>query len=649
MALPLKSLRNAKPTLIPPNDDRPNSGLREGSVIHAEVNAAIARAEKTVIFGQQNRLRNGILMGDVKLPRFHAGHELVRFFYQGMNKLPEYFLDALLESNVSVTLVTGSSEVDSGDPEVDRLARATGGDLIVFKDVRNHQSFHTGYTRKTIYLPEGIVREAIYKGWDSWAIAEAIVREACPLLNYLLILEFIRYAQQRLRSKFTIGSQNVIKSTFRRLNKHLIESPSEDSEDEESEFDTFFRHYCKKFFRFDRKILNQDPYTLADSIFDEPRERIWADIKRNQIATTFDFPDFFDLDRDIVHPAAYRAADVVGQEIAPKTPDDLVHDLGDAARFRVLRQTKTDDLLDQIILKGGPAILRLIDRFGEELASGQLEICESHHDNYDVINEFKEKLIENSTTGIEGIPGSIANDVRDLIRMRTKAHSRQYLADFRELPIEQKHANIKYFRKVVDRIIGFANFSTAEDQAMLAANVARARHPDQLIGMMETVLGDPDPPAEQNLMLNILKKLDRHPDYHGLIASQVGELMGGGSFSLGENVRDQVDSLATLLPARPYGLSSDPQGVIRRHNAYRNLRRQNPDDEALFSHLIGVLVRLDRAENYEQICERITPIAHRAKEELEDLVDKLNPNDPGKKRIIAAAKEMLTVAAFVEV
>ena len=238
MALPLKSLRDARPTLIPPNDDRPNSGLREGNIVHAEVNASIARAQKTVIFGQQNRLRNGILMGDQKLPRFHAGHELVRFFYQGMNKLPEYFLDALLVCNVSVTLITGASEIDTGDPEADRLSRAAGGDLIVFNDVRNHQSFHTGYTRRTIYLPEGIVREAIYKGWDSWAIAEAIVREACPLLNYMLILDFIRYGQQRLRSKFTIGSQNVIKSTFRRLNRHLIESPNE--EVEESEFDAFF-------------------------------------------------------------------------------------------------------------------------------------------------------------------------------------------------------------------------------------------------------------------------------------------------------------------------------------------------------------------------------------------------------------------------
>ena len=65
--------------------------------------------------------------------------------------------------------------------------------------------------------------------------------------------------------------------------------------------------------------------------------------------------------------------------------------------------------------------------------------------------------------------------------------------------------------------------------------------------------------------------------------------------------------------------------------------------------MIGILIRLNLADNYGQICEQITPLAHRAKSELEDLVDQLNPNDPGKKTIILAAREALTVAAFMEV
>ena len=51
---------------VPTNDHRPNSGMREGGITHAEVNAALSSYEKTVIFGQQNRLRNGLLMPDEK-------------------------------------------------------------------------------------------------------------------------------------------------------------------------------------------------------------------------------------------------------------------------------------------------------------------------------------------------------------------------------------------------------------------------------------------------------------------------------------------------------------------------------------------------------------------------------------------------------
>ena len=36
-------------------DQRPNSGLREGEISHAEVNDALRLASKTIIFGQQNR------------------------------------------------------------------------------------------------------------------------------------------------------------------------------------------------------------------------------------------------------------------------------------------------------------------------------------------------------------------------------------------------------------------------------------------------------------------------------------------------------------------------------------------------------------------------------------------------------------------
>ena len=176
------------PRLSQSGDGRPNTGLREGNILHGEVNDTIRGCPKTVIFGQQTRLRNGELLPDQKLPRFHAGHDLVKFFYSAVRQLPPYLLDALLENNVSVTLVQGPS-------------------LLVFHNSREHQSFHMGRTRRTIYIPEKILREAADKGYE------------------------------HLKSHLTIGFY-IIADTLRRFNHHL-----EDNEEKgEDEFRIFFRY-----------------------------------------------------------------------------------------------------------------------------------------------------------------------------------------------------------------------------------------------------------------------------------------------------------------------------------------------------------------------------------------------------------------------
>jgi hypothetical protein len=159
------------------DDERPNSGLREGVIIHADVNVALRGHRKTVIFGQQTRLRAGVLLDDEKLDRFHAGHDLVKFFYGGVRQLPEYLLDALLDWGINVTLVKRN-------------------DLLVFRHVREHQYFHAGRTRKTIYMPEKAIEAAAEKGYDYWAISEVMIQESWPLLDYHLLIELMRRAQQ---------------------------------------------------------------------------------------------------------------------------------------------------------------------------------------------------------------------------------------------------------------------------------------------------------------------------------------------------------------------------------------------------------------------------------------------------------------------
>ncbi|MDP6702811.1 MAG: hypothetical protein QGH25_24370, partial [Candidatus Latescibacteria bacterium] len=206
------------------DDERPNSGLREGEISHAKVNAALRAHRKTVIFGQQTRLRDGIYLADTRLNRLHAGHDLVKFFYGAVRQLPSYLVDALLDQNVSVTLVHGP-------------------DLLVFHHPREHQSFHTGRSRRTIHVPEAVLQQAFELGYDYWAIGEMIVQEAWPLLDYLLILEFVRRCQQHLKTHYTLG-YHFIHVRLHELNHHRHDV----EEDNEDEFDLFLRYYGEHFF-----------------------------------------------------------------------------------------------------------------------------------------------------------------------------------------------------------------------------------------------------------------------------------------------------------------------------------------------------------------------------------------------------------------
>lgn len=84
------SIPSSTPLPSAPPTSAPTSGLREGNIPHAEVNTVLRTYPKTVIFGQQTRLRNGVLLPDEKLPRFHAGHDIVKFFYGAVRQLPAY-------------------------------------------------------------------------------------------------------------------------------------------------------------------------------------------------------------------------------------------------------------------------------------------------------------------------------------------------------------------------------------------------------------------------------------------------------------------------------------------------------------------------------------------------------------------------------
>ena len=107
---------------------------------------------------------------------------------------------------------------------------------------REHQAFHTGRTRKTIYVPRLAIEVASQKGYDYWALSEVIIEESWALLDYLLILELVRRCQQHLHERYTLGNAYVRK-TLERLNHHRKQG-----EERDNEFQLFFDHYKSEFF-----------------------------------------------------------------------------------------------------------------------------------------------------------------------------------------------------------------------------------------------------------------------------------------------------------------------------------------------------------------------------------------------------------------
>jgi hypothetical protein len=342
--------------------------VHEGDISHAEVNEALKEAEKTIVFGRQTRVRDGLLLeGEEKLPRFHIGHDQVKFFYSAVRQLPEYFLDALLARNISVTLVAGRG-------------------LCCFKDVRNHQAIHIGRTRRTIYLPEKILDVAFRNGYDYWSIAQILVRDGSQLLDFILLYELVILAKRlMLKRHVSVPGYNAVRRMVRHRNKHrsTYESPDRIKKKENSgidvpisELDEFLYEYEKRLLdtiradgdgrlgvKLQQRFRDSEPDAIVKALYNTYQEELWGEAKVVQIAEEQNYPSSSVLDRDIVHPAAYEMAEAYGMETAPQNMNEACHDYRDALRFDLLPESPTDALCHWAARFGPQGIEGLIEEF----------------------------------------------------------------------------------------------------------------------------------------------------------------------------------------------------------------------------------------------------------------------------------------------
>ena len=357
--------------------------MQEGQLTHDEINHAIAAADKTIIFARQNRLRDGVMLPDSKLPRFHAGHDTVKFFYSAVRQLPEYLLDALLARDISVTLVTGQG-------------------MLAFQDVRTWCAIHAGLTQRTIYLPEKILEIAFKNGYDYWSIAHILVTQGWKLLDFCMLYELVEAVRLRaLEHRTTVVGYSTFRRLLRQRNRHRssYESPDLMAQRERhgltdmpvNELQEFTMLYEPRFVRDlgrllasvhggsqelmmqdaagveQRVVLNPENAealssdAVAKLMYDEHYQEVWAQRKSGELFEEMGYPDFFLLDRDILHPIAREMAEAEGQAVEPQSMDEARHDYRDHMRFGIGTSFGLEKLLTIAPVFGADGIQGLIE------------------------------------------------------------------------------------------------------------------------------------------------------------------------------------------------------------------------------------------------------------------------------------------------
>jgi Mg2+ and Co2+ transporter CorA len=184
---------------------------------------------------------------------------------------------------------------------------------------------------------------------------------------------------------------------------------------------------------------------------------------------------------------------------------------------------------------------------------------------------------------------------------------------------------------------------------MLTATVFQAKTIKTLMDIAKMLVGPPDPEKKNQLVRKILQKLDKHPEYFTRIRDQLRNFTGDESLSLGESIRDQVDTLYKSIPKNPYRLSSDPSYLRASLRDYELLRKKNPNNRKMFTHLAGVFMRLDKTQNYGEYLEKVRYMGSEAKSELEYIVDHADTYDFTRHVILDRARELLEAVSGCKV
>ncbi len=588
--------------------------MKEGAITHEEVNAAVAAASKTLLFGSQNRRRQGIRVGDQPLRRLPIAHDQVRFFYSALRQLPEFFFDALIESRITVTVVMDC-------------------DLLCFKDVRNHQAVHTGLARRTIYLPEGILAAVHNNGYDYWSLTQILLVEGWKLLDYALQVSLVEAGLRRLHTHLTSMGYTEFRRILKNHNHHRssYESPALREKQQRSgmklpinELEEFVERYEQPFLKLLRPGLKGTPITaeeLAHQLYDEYQEELWAQRKVAELAEQFQYPSYFLLDRDVIHPLARQRAENAGQDPAPRNMDEARHDFGDELRFGRHRDGAVERLVQAAM------------RFGPAGAEGLLrEVCAALFTTGKLDQDLEERV-----AGLLAARCSRPLDLQVKVKHGLAlARCSQVLHFYLEVKTGERRLHLEDFDWIRTLLVSLVATKSGPgdftqnmvidaiekvEELFAQFRVLVAREAGGLLGRVVTgdELESPALGAQLDAVLAstaaaLDRLLDLPEDFQKGVLDHFGPGPEEGSSSIAaapppgtaEDLVSQVSRILALLPPRLHAASSGSATALRRPlREFEQLRARHPTDPDQLPLLAMVLVRLDRAENYPLLLDQV--------------------------------------------
>ena len=564
-----------------------NMGIYDGQVAHGDVNRSLNVADKVILLGEQNRLPH--FPSDQRLRKLHAADPLVLFTWKVLQKIPETLRTALIDQPISLTLVRGD-------------------ELLYFADYRCHQALHIGLRRHAIYVPQLLLHAAEERGYDHWAIAEGLVYGGWMVLDYLLLVEVLRRHQSAARRSVRL-TEATLRGLVERCNPHRREHVDAGR----SEVVEFVEGYRDALVRLEpEELAAAEPLEVARELYDCDTEQCWARDKMERIAKLFNYPRMFLFDRDIIHGVAREIAARRGQETAPRSFADLLHDYRDSMRFddqplmasfcKGLVPKPRAVFLESVVAMGGRGLRGFFGAYRE----AEPEVVELMHPLWMYLCSL--------TSDPAGVFSRVGR-CRGLGRMGEKSGADGPLAG------------------ILIRLDQAGNYAdlVAEVGAM---GVAARSELDALIENQS--LRDEDEwevfkSRKQTIVTRAVEALDCIDGVSSdrdLPHVRTSPLQGD-------------ERIAALLRDNPYRLSSDPSGVLTYLRSYeRSLREFGPDDPDTDFLLACLLLRLDRSEHHDELLAMVRRLGILAFSALHNVFEHIPEHDPGRRGILMAARRL---------